>query len=143
MPAQGHFPRKRLCGVVPPPGATVVHVEDAGALNTTRRDRGAAPSGRLVGPPLNLDEALLTIPLLLAHAVRERGDKVALRVKRRGLYRETIWQELAEQVERIGRGLIALRVQPGDRVAIVGDPSPEWLLTDFAAQCIGAISYGL
>ena len=38
---------------------------------------------------------------------------------------------------------IALGVQPGDRVAIVGDPSPEWLLADFAAQCIGAISYGL
>ena len=44
---------------------------------------------------------------------------------------------------RIGRGLIALGVAPGDRVAIVGDPSPEWLLADFAAQCIGAISYGL
>jgi len=135
--------RKRLCGVVPPPGATVVYVEDAGALNTTLRGSRAAPSARLVGPPLDLDEALLTIPLLLAHAVRERGDKVALRVKRRGLYRETTWQELAEQVERIGRGLIAQGVQPGDRVAIVGDPSPEWLLADFAAQCIGAISYGL
>jgi long-chain acyl-CoA synthetase len=28
-------------------------------------------------------------------------------------------------------------------VAIVGDPSPEWLLADFAAQSIGAISFGL
>jgi long-chain acyl-CoA synthetase len=143
MPVEGHFPRKRLCGFGPPPGATVVHVEDASALNTTRRDRHAVPSGRLVGPPLDLDEALLTIPLLLAHAVRERGRKIALRVKRRGLYRETTWQELAQQVERIGRGLIALGVRPGDRVAIVGDPSPEWMLADFAAQCIGAISYGL
>ena len=38
---------------------------------------------------------------------------------------------------------MALGVARGDRVAIVGDPSPEWLLADFAAQCIGAISYGL
>jgi long-chain acyl-CoA synthetase len=121
----------------------VVHVEDAGAVNATLHDRRAVPSGRLVGPALVLDEALLTIPLLLADAVRERGKKIALRAKRRGLYRETTWRELAEQVERIGRGLIALGVQPGDRVAIVGDPSPEWLLADFAAQCIGAISYGL
>jgi long-chain acyl-CoA synthetase len=121
----------------------VVHVEDAGAVNARLHDNRAASSGRLVGPALVLDEALLTIPLLLARAVRERGDKVALRVKRRGLYRQTTWQELAKQVERIGRGLIALGVQPGDRVAIVGDPSPEWLLADFAAQCIGAISYGL
>ena len=35
------------------------------------------------------------------------------------------------------------RREAGDRVAIVGDPLPEWLLRDFAAQCIGAISYGL
>ena len=41
------------------------------------------------------------------------------------------------------RGLMALGVQSGDRVAIVGEPSPEWLLADFAVQCLGAISYGL
>src|SRR5262249_50710827 len=67
----------------------------------------------------------------------------ALRVKRRGLYRETTWTELGDQVARIGHGLIMLGVQPGDRVAIVGDPSPEWLFADFAVQCLGAISYGL
>ena len=31
----------------------------------------------------------------------------------------------------------------GDRVAIIGDPLPEWLMCDLAAQCLGAISYGL
>ena len=94
MPGQGHFHRKRPCGLVPPPGATVVHVEDAGAVNATLHDRRAVPSGRLVGPALVLDEALLTIPLLLADAVCERGKKIALRAKRRGLYRETTWREL-------------------------------------------------
>src|SRR5262249_22300330 len=63
--------------------------------------------------------------------------------KRRGLYRETKWSELADQVTRIACGLMALGIQRGDRVAIVGDPSPEWLLVDFAVQCLGAISYGL
>ena len=56
-------------------------------MNATLHDRRAVPSGRLVGPALVLDEALLTIPLLLADAVCERGKKIALRAKRRGLYR--------------------------------------------------------
>jgi long-chain acyl-CoA synthetase len=103
-----------------------------------------APGVRLCGPRLHLpDESLLTIPALLFHVARERSAHVALRVKRRGLYRETTWPELADEVTRIGRGLMALGVQHGERVAIVGDPSPEWLLADFAVQCLGAISFGL
>jgi len=99
---------------------------------------------RLCGPRLDLPhESLLTIPGLLFHVADERAAQAALRAKRRGLYRETKWLELADQITRIGRGLIALGVQRGDRVAIVGDPSPEWLLADFAVQCLGAISYGL
>jgi long-chain acyl-CoA synthetase len=120
----------------------VVHVEDLSGVQATLRE--SCEARRLQGPRLQLpDESLLAIPGLLFHVARERAGQVALRVKRRGLYRETTWTELAEQVARIGRGLIALGVQPGDRVAIVGDPSPEWLLADFAVQCLGAISYGL
>ena len=106
--------------------------------------RGPSMSGHLCGARLNLpDESLLTIPGLLFHVTHDRAAQPALRVKRRGLYRETKWSELADQVTRIGRGLIALGVQRGDRVAIVGDPLPEWLLADFAVQCLGAITYGL
>ena len=101
-------------------------------------------SRRLCGPRLDLpDEPLLTIPGLLSHVAHKQPREVALRVKRRGLYRETKWVELSEQVTKIARGLMALGVERTDRVAIVGDPSPEWLLADFAVQCLGAISYGL
>lgn len=85
----------------------------------------------------------MTIPGSLLHVATERAEKIALRVKKLGVYSEVTWHELFEQVSRIGLGLHALGVRPGDRVAIVGDPLPEWLLADFAAQCLGAISYGL
>ena len=115
-----------------------MQVEDIG------RATGALRRGALTGPPLTLpDESLLTIPALLAHVARERAGRVALRAKRRGIYRETTWAALRAQVTRIGLGLMALGVARRDRVAIVGDPSPEWLLADFAAQSIGAISFGL
>lgn len=85
----------------------------------------------------------MTIPALLLHAARVRSGEVALRAKRRGIYRETSWSEMADQIARIALGLHALGVGKGDRVAIVGDPLPEWLFSAFAAQCLGAISYGL
>ena len=85
----------------------------------------------------------LTIPGLLLDVVARRQGQVALRAKKLGIYQNVSWVDLFDRISRIGRGLLALGVKRGDRVAIVGDPSPEWLLCDFAAQCIGAISYGL
>jgi long-chain acyl-CoA synthetase len=112
----------------------VVHMEDLSGQEVRR----------MAGPRLALpDDSLLTIPALLFHVAEERAGRVAMRAKRRGIYRETTWAELLDQVTRIGLGLMALGIARGDRVAIVGDPSPEWLLADFAAQSIGAVSFGL
>jgi long-chain acyl-CoA synthetase len=124
-----------------PSGGAVVQMAEVG----NARDMSCgAPVRRMSGARLNLpDEQLLTIPALLRHVATQRTERVALRVKRRGIYRETTWSELLEQVTRIGLGLMALGIARGDRVAIVGDPSPEWLLADFAAQSLGAISFGL
>ena len=49
------------------------------------------------------------------------------------------WQQLAREVERLATGLIALGIQPGDRVGIWGPNSYEWVLTQFATAKIGAI----
>jgi long-chain acyl-CoA synthetase len=108
---------------------------------------GAGGGGRpvkLEGPTLAIPaEALASVPGLLLDVVRRRGAEVALRTKGLGVYRDVTWNEVLERISRIGLGLCVLGVEPGDRVAIVGDPSADWLLCDFAAQCIGAISYGL
>jgi long-chain acyl-CoA synthetase len=94
---------------------------------------------RLVLPP----EDCLTVPGLLLDVVKRRGSHVALRAKHFGIYQNVTWSELLDRVAAIGLGFCALGVKPQERVAIVGDPLAEWLLSDFAAQCIGAISYGL
>ncbi len=99
---------------------------------------------RIVGPPLNLPEdSLMTIPAQLLHVAHHRPNDVALRFKALGIYHELSWSKALDRIAQIGLGLARLGVRPGDRVAIVGDPLPEWLLTDFAVQCIGAISFGL
>ncbi len=99
---------------------------------------------RIVGPPLNLpEESLMTIPAQLLHVAHHRPNDVALRFKALGVYRELTWSQALDRIAQIGLGLSELGVRPGDRVAIVGDPLPDWLLTDFAVQCVGAISFGL
>ena len=45
----------------------------------------------------------------------------------------------ARDVRALAKGLIALGVAAGDRVAILSDMRAEWTLADFAGMCAGAI----
>ena len=82
-------------------------------------------------------------PLLLAERARREPDGIAYRAKHLGLYRERTWRDYAELVARAARGLAALGLAPGERIAIMGDACEEWVLCDQGAQALGAISYGI
>jgi long-chain acyl-CoA synthetase len=94
------------------------------------------------GAPLP-DGAVETLPTLLRRNAGIARDAVALRHKDLGLWREYSWGEYADRTARVGLGLLALGVQPGDRVAILGENRPEWLWADLGAQGIGAIVVGV
>jgi len=49
------------------------------------------------------------------------------------------YKELKNKVDRLATGLIALGIEPGDRIGIWGPNSYEWLLTQLATAKIGAI----
>jgi long-chain acyl-CoA synthetase len=49
-------------------------------------------------------------------------------------------KEWFERLRDLSLGLRALGVQPGDRVAIMSESRPEWLLTDLALLVYGAVS---
>jgi long-chain acyl-CoA synthetase len=84
-----------------------------------------------------------TVPQLFLERVRERPDAVAFRYKDLGLYQEVTWRKYREEVEVFGFGLCALGVEPGDRIAIMGDPCFEYFVADLAGLCVGAITYGI
>jgi long-chain acyl-CoA synthetase len=94
------------------------------------------------GPPLDVTVAC-SLPALLQQQATAVPNRVALRHKDLGRWKEYTWAEYAERTARTGLGLLALGVQPGDRVAIVGDNRPEWLWGDLAVQGIGAITVGV
>ncbi len=49
-------------------------------------------------------------------------------------------QELFERIRDLALGLAALGVGPGDRVAIVAESRPEWIMSDMAILASGAVT---
>jgi long-chain acyl-CoA synthetase len=69
-----------------------------------------------------------------------RGDRPFLWAKRDGTYRPISWREAARQVSAMARGLRVLGVARGDRVALVAENRPEWVIADLAIMAAGAIT---
>ncbi len=84
-----------------------------------------------------------TIPAIFLEKVKQTPHKVALRTKELGIYKEVTWQQYFEHVENFSLGLLELGLERRDRVAIMGDPCPEWIYADLSIQSVGAISYGV
>ncbi len=68
------------------------------------------------------------------------GDKPFLWEKLQGKYQPVSWAQAAEQVAAVAKSLQAQGVEPGDRVALVCENRPLWLISDFAIMAIGAIT---
>jgi fatty-acyl-CoA synthase len=49
------------------------------------------------------------------------------------------WREFANEVDVLASGLLALGIEPGDRVGIWSPNRAEWLLTQFATARMGAV----
>jgi long-chain acyl-CoA synthetase len=87
--------------------------------------------------------AELTLPILFEHRVKELGEGVALREKKKGLWRRISWDEYDTHVRNFSLGLKSFGLRKGDRVSILGDNCPEWLYADLATQAAGGISVGV
>ncbi len=85
----------------------------------------------------------VTLPKLFQNRVKELGDRVALREKKKGLWRPISWNEYYTHVQNFSLGLNYLGLQKKDRVSILGDNCPEWLYADLAIQSAGGISVGV
>ncbi len=76
---------------------------------------------------------------VMLETARRQPDRVALREKVQGRWRDTTWGGYAAEVRRVARGLIGLGIEPGDAVCIAGWNSPEWLVADLAVMAVGAV----
>lgn len=68
---------------------------------------------------------------------KDYPDRQAIKYTTRDF--ERTWRELDEETDKVAKGLMALGVKKGDKVAIWATNIPEWLLTLFGAAKCGAI----
>lgn len=84
-----------------------------------------------------------TIPALFHSQVKQSGNRVAMRKKILGIWREITWQEYYDSVKTAGMALLSLGIKKGDCISILSENNPRWVYTDIAAQCIGGITAGI
>ncbi|NQW10161.1 MAG: AMP-binding protein [Alphaproteobacteria bacterium] len=79
----------------------------------------------------------LTIDQSLADTVARYPDHEALVVRHQAI--RWTYAELKERVEVLARGLLALGLEPRDRLGILSPNNAEWILVQFATARIGVI----
>lgn len=70
-------------------------------------------------------------------------DKVALRYKEAGIWKEISWGKYYELARKVALGLRKIGVKRGDRVSIIGQNRYEWVVSDLGIVLSGGISVGL
>jgi long-chain acyl-CoA synthetase len=80
-----------------------------------------------------------SVPALLARNVAQFGSKPAYREKEFGIWQSWSWVETAEEIQAFAYGLLALGVDRGDYVAVIGRNRPALYWSMVAAQKCGAI----
>lgn len=86
----------------------------------------------------------MTLPKLLAEQHATNPNKVALRQKDLGIWNEITWAEYFNDVEKMAIALAnKFGVKSDEKVALIGENRPQWLITEIATQAIGAISVGI
>src|SRR3954452_4500823 len=81
-----------------------------------------------------------SLPAMFFEAAERRGDRPFLWAKRDRVYRPLSWSDAAGEGMRLARGLLSLGIEPGDRVALVAESRPEWVVADLAVMSIGAVT---
>ncbi|MEJ2718376.1 MAG: AMP-binding protein, partial [Deltaproteobacteria bacterium] len=87
--------------------------------------------------------APVSFPELFFHQVARKKDLVALRRKDLGIWNRISWTEYGKAVREVAAGLLALGLERGERVAILGDNRPEWLYCHLGAMTAGGVTCGV
>lgn len=82
-----------------------------------------------------------TIPEMFQNltAAFEKENRPVLMYKADGAYKGITYAELRKKVELFAFGLVSLGIRRGDRVAIISENRPEWVISDLAIVSLGAI----
>jgi len=84
-----------------------------------------------------------TIMETMKNTVDKDANKVALHMKVGGEWKETTWGDYYNQVRTTARAFIALGLEKGKAISILGNNCPQWFISDLAAIFAGAVPGGI
>lgn len=86
----------------------------------------------------------MTLPKLLAEKASSQKDEVALRHKYLGIWNEITWEEYYTKVEQLAIALSKqLNFEKEEKLVVIGENRPQWLISQMATQVLGGISVGV
>ena len=80
-----------------------------------------------------------TLAQLFERQARKYGERCLLKDKHHKQWRDHSWRDLTHTIVRLRAGLIRLGIKPGDRVAILADNGPHWVIFDQAVLGLGGV----
>ena len=87
----------------------------------------------IFGSPASLPDQFFTV-------AARKGDAPFLWAKRDGAWQSRSWRSVADDVTALARGLKAFGLMAGERVVLVSENRPEWLIADYAIMGAGLIT---
>jgi len=90
-----------------------------------------------------MDDEFVSTPQRFLTTAKRAPDTPAFFIRAASGWVPTDWAALRAQVQAAARGLVALAVQPGERISILAYNRPEWVILDLAAMMVGAVPIGI
>ncbi|MGH7098197.1 MAG: AMP-dependent synthetase/ligase [Stellaceae bacterium] len=81
-----------------------------------------------------------SLPAMFFAQAQRRANKPFLWQKTTGRYRPMTWRETADAVRRLAAGLLSLGIARGERIALIAENRPEWVVADLAIMSVGAVT---
>ena len=81
-----------------------------------------------------------SLPAMFFEQAARLGDRPFLWAKHAGRYQAISWAGAASDVRRLALGLRSLGIGRGERVGLVSENRPEWVIADLAIMTAGAIT---
>jgi long-chain acyl-CoA synthetase len=86
------------------------------------------------------EPAVTTLSRLFLRSCRTHKKPDRMIVKRDGVWEKISTDEVEAIVRRLSLGFQALGLKPGDRMAMLSENRPEWVMADFATLCAGGVT---
>ena len=79
---------------------------------------------------------------LFIRRVERSSRQVAFRVRERGQWRSSSWQQFYDRAAAIASMLLDMGLELGDKICVIGPTRPEWCYADMAGHLAGLVTLG-